>query len=775
MTILAWGSDAELLTADTSLKLHQTDTENRLIWHRSVPNAVKLAQFSLDSSLLATTGYHDRLIKLWRRQAFGADDTRFSFTYLSHPQTVTSLQFRNSLRHERHVDNVLFSICADKKIRIWAVQDPHGVQALQFWAELDVQESIQPRSAVSSASSERYAFFIDSTDFGIATAHVNGRLSAKGKQDDHALEHFLEVGKTSSEICVIIDRAGYMSAWGLDNIGHHEKKATDIFNIAHVDDFRIPFRVHLESEEEVTQFLSFPSANPNYPFVLLVHFFDGRIEWLESRLEHLLDPSPNSKRFRTVSSWTGHDTTVQNLTRSSNGSALLSTTLKDEAILWKPELSIGGSSVMIRANVIQLKRQILKSIVLREGRFVLTLHHGSVFLWSTAAFASTAVRSVKCQFEGDPLCFIQLSSKMINLDSMLYVAIITSKMESIVFSIDFHPVSQDDDSRGVETGQNVQLREFCRASFDELEELSYLAAVDPAGSRADSRDDLLSCSSNGTLMTWTALVDDKDATVSWRTSSVIETKVAQASLTSSTTLGKIALVDASRCSLTIWDQIGTEMEHLASFDKHDEVQHLKWYTTPDQQSILLVGFPHKLILLAQLRYDYLHKGPAWAPIREIQIRELNTHPIGDSAWLSNGDIMVAAGNQLYVFDSYIKSADPAIIDAQIGVHASEKQTIFDLISYLNGILPVFHPQFVGQSILAGKLGQVDRILLRLNKVLKYHLNGDHMSHFLDMPLREIYMTDLVSLVRNEIWTTTHASSRRAKQKKTRVTSCPPMA
>src|SRR5579871_4386768 len=79
---------------------------------------------------------------------------------------------------------------------------------------------------------------------------------------------------------------------------------------------------------------------------------------------------------------------------------------------------------------------------------------------------------------------------------------------------------------------------------------------------------------------------------------------------------------------------------------------------------------------------------------------LTTYRISDSIWLDQGLLAVAAGSQLYLFDKTVINLDlrgSLVFDA----HSYPLDSIFDVCQRVNGPLPVYHPQFLQQAILAG--------------------------------------------------------------------------
>jgi hypothetical protein len=143
-----------------------------------------------------------------------------------------------------------------------------------------------------------------------------------------------------------------------------------------------------------------------------------------------------------------------------------------------------------------------------------------------------------------------------------------------------------------------------------------------------------------------------------------------------------------------------------------------------------------------MRFDYLNKGPAWASIREISIRDLTPHPIGDSTWLGGGDLVIGAGNQLFVYDRRFRIPASLLTTLRLPQRRNTEWDLFEVVTRLNGPLPVFHPQFLGQCILAGKVLLAQRILILLYKALRYD-NADQIDNLLGMELEEFYVENNV--------------------------------
>ncbi|KAI9842429.1 MAG: regulator of (H+)-ATPase in vacuolar membrane [Sclerophora amabilis] len=741
---LSWGTSQDVLVGSSSLDLFTTTEPEALLWSRKLANAAKFAQFSHDATLVASTGHYDRLLKIWRRLSFGSDDVRFDVTYLAHPSTVTGIHWKRPYHREQAIENVLYTLCADNVLRIWAATDPHGLQVLQLWGKVDLQESIKPRlSAAPEDSNKRYAFIIDSHDFSIATERAVQKADG-AKQEHNALDHLIEVAQRGPEVCVVLDEKGGMSAWGLENVGCKARKTTNIFNIVHIDGLESSLALKDEgSMDSYIQFHTFCGGENESAFVILAHHFDGRIHWMETQVDDLFDPSSRRSRLKPRASWSGHSGPIKKISRTASGNAILSRTDANECLLWKHRVTRDGTD-MRRHSTIQVSDHIHRVCVLGEGDFVVFLHHDCISLWDTRTPCSHQIAQCTYHLEAKPLCLILLPETE-KSSKVVHVATIGSEMKGIAWEI--HLPLQISDAN-VPNGEVVStgLKEFCKFDLGMKDNLDFVLPVDPAGSPAVvsgfmdifARDIALSYTTLGVLRSWTAKVDREKSKVDWLLTSTVETGMNSPSLASGSSIRKTALVDSSKTRLTIWDTQGAQLEFDQRFEAQDAIQDLDWTSTPDEQSILAVGFPHRILLLSQLRFDYLDAGPAWASVREIRIRELTPYPIGDSVWLGGGNLVIGAGNQLFVCDKTTELGDLLVSDLRLPSHEQVAKDLFNIVTRLNGPLPVFHPQFLAQCILCGKGQIVQKILINLHKCLKFFSQGDELDSSLGLSLEEFF-------------------------------------
>lgn len=726
---------------------------NKLL-EKALPRAMKVAQFSHDGTLIASTGKHDRLVKIWRRLSSGTGEERFDYAYLSHPTAVTGLHWRKPFHREQIIDKVLYTSCADKKIRIWTSCDHHSIQILQFWSELDMVESIKPRLIPPVAASQnRYALIVDSRIFTAATE----RAVQQALPDDdgnHALDHLITVANKNPEVCIVFDDKGNMSAWGLENVGGKIKKTSDIFCIAHTEGLQLYFPKDPDEDLNNLQFYAFCGEKPGSRFTILAHHFDGRLVWFESGVDLLFDPSPKAQRLTRQSVWTGHSSQIKKVNRSASGRAIISRTTDDETIVWTQRNESDGMPIR-RHSIVRAKDPIKRTWLLQEGDFVAFLHSDSISLWDARNRKAREVGRCEHNLEGEPLCLLLLPETEGNLGSV-HLAAVMSTRKGAVWEVQFPEKlrlgisrrfsslwdpGRRRSSKAIPNGTGkTSISSFCTFDLEGSSDFKFMLPVDPAGSApvisgfldAFARDVALSYTNSGHLTAWTARLDLTEKSIEWLVTSKIETNVENLSLASGTSIRKAALVDNSQTMLSIWNTRSGKLEYEEKFDGQGVIQDLDWSSTPDDQSILAVGFPHKVVVYTQLRYDYLNAGPSWAAIREIQIRDYTAHPIGDSVWLGNGNLAIGAGNQLFVQDALVQVSEALVPGVRMNARKQASVDIFTLVSRLNGPLPVFHPQLLSQCMLAGKLTLVQQIIVNLYKALKFWTEGDSLDSFLEI-------------------------------------------
>lgn len=72
-------------------------------------------------------------------------------------------------------------------------------------------------------------------------------------------------------------------------------------------------------------------------------------------------------------------------------------------------------------------------------------------------------------------------------------------------------------------------------------------------------------------------------------------------------------------SMRVWMRCNTVAELMRCNSNDAIVQDLDWTTTSDLQSVLAVGFPHRIELVCEQRMSYAEGTPGWATFVTIDM------------------------------------------------------------------------------------------------------------------------------------------------------------
>jgi hypothetical protein len=735
------------------------------IWSKHVPSAVYIGSLSYDSAHIASVCRNDSIVQLWRRLAFGSEETHFDLSCLRHPGPVTDIHWRKPFHVGQTIDNVLYTFCADQSIRVWTVSESQGLHFVQPCGRIDTTKSIREVSlkpARSSARAGRWVGLVDARDLSSAVEKAVQLQGVADSPEDRSIDRLIAVATKNCELCLVLNGDGVMSAWAIDTSCSkaHNQTRTDLLKVAEVKskDFEFPELWPSESREaQHVQFRSYCDRSSGQ-LTMLFQFLDGKVAVYSANVVDLFSPNTKRSRLQLCAVWTGHSAPVVKMVRNYSGSAVVSRTADGESLLWKHDASAPVAQHLNRQCVIPISGHIHRICVLRKGRFVVFLRHNAITLWDCRGPTATMLDEQEYSIPGKPLCLLILPRHKASENLVAHIATVTSHQDGMVWEVTLPRYSRADQSRNA-SGSPPQLmstkpasshlgsiREFCKFKLDDAEGLAYVLPVDPAGSTpvvagfldVFARDVAISYTTSGRVDFWTARVDTEKRSVGWLSTSSTQTGVVEPALVSGSTLKKAALVDKSRSHFTIWDIGGCRLEYSQDFEVENTIQDLDWTSTPDSQSILAVGYQSRVVLLCQMRFDYLNKGPAWAPFREISISGFTAHPIGDSTWLGDGHLVVGAGNQILTFDRRFDMSSSLITKLKLPQGQAGTWDMFETVQRLNGPLPVFHPQFLSQCILSGKTHVVQRILTSLNTALKHAGAEDPLDNYLGMDLGEFY-------------------------------------
>ncbi|ODV97069.1 hypothetical protein PACTADRAFT_48833 [Pachysolen tannophilus NRRL Y-2460] len=585
----------------------------------------------------------------------------------------------------------------------------------------------------------------------------------------------------SIELCFVIDKAGSVLLYAIENLSINPPKLAKIIKLNkenNINDLSLGpncFPKHakyLSFQDFVisSHYNSVTEETDNY-INLIVHDLEkGSIRHIEFTLNEIFDSmftvndtSDNNSAFSdsTVNSFlsnshrngngyylsrnqnnyktehnrdfigtlqhkfTGHNKSIKRLIRSNDGSSLLSLTRFSESFLWCP-IKLGNTkrskhhsskhkshhlqcndaisgNTLSRKSVIKTSAPILDAIILNKN--------------------AEKVASLVTNINYKPLSFILLPEVSNNTKNIYHVVSIYSKKEIKSWEIEIG------DSHKATAIRNFEIDSLP----SEQEDILRISPIDPVGwnNTIDYEDsnlykyDIKSSIQRPVL----SIIDNKGNLriysmnivggnrIEWILKSLTRTNIKNCKFFRGSTLNKIAVVDESSKKLFIWDSMTKLLEYEEEFDAI--IQDLDWTcTNTDFRSILAVGFQSRVLLYTQLRYDYTNESPSYGPIRSIDVSEATSHNIGDSIWLEDGTLVIGSGNQFFVIDKSIDVSKDFLSQRAIGSKQIISDDIFSLCSVLNGPLPIFHPQFLIQSLFLEKHEIVKKILVLLNEKLR---------------------------------------------------------
>lgn len=714
LSTLSWGLPEEVLVSGSSLTLFSTSIPVKELWCQPLANDAKHAIFSHDASLIASTGRYDRLVKIWRRLFFGGESDRFDVSYLAHPAAVTHVQWRGRPATDHPEHSILYTVCADNKLRVWAGTDPHGLQALQLWAELDLEHCLGPQAPLSKHG-RRHVMFVDSWDFPCLVDATS--QAAKGTTYDEQIQENLKVvASKRAEVCLVLDHHGTMSAWGLARVGCKARQDEDVFNIANVTGLDLGFASDAHPQEDFLRLQCFADSTEDGTLCVLAHSFDGAIRYHGYNVQKLLDPASGVKRNHTQAMWTGHTRPIDSLGVSVR-SLMFVSVADNEVMEWlvKPE---SGDFEICRRSLVTTDRLIRKALPLVEDGAIILLDSTELSLWTTSNGSARRVSSI---VHGIP-----------DTNNIIVMSFIWGDPdEEVVCLLDSTLMGS---SWGIATAtKSIKNLQGFRVGDYSLQTL--VAAVDVPRSIQDGNmatRNLIVADGEGRLVLWSLAVGDHGRKVECLELAAVDTSMVEPSAVACTPQAKAAMVDSSRTGLAIWDVADALLEHSHQFASHEAIHEINWLVTESSLATLIVVLRQKIIVYSQMRFDLLGDEVSWQIIHEIDIAPLTNLPIVGTTWLGSNVLAVATGQPMFLYDLQTalrptKTIKPDTLNGSPGVSDALPSTKLDSTE-----LPIFHPQNITQYILAGRTTSVHNILCKLNDVLRYFTNGDSLSPFLDL-------------------------------------------
>ncbi|GAB7366144.1 hypothetical protein MBLNU230_g7706t1 [Neophaeotheca triangularis] len=762
---LSWGNGGEVLVAGSealelfstlpasrhssptsSLKeqLRAQEVEERApLWRKSVASPVQFARFSPSASLIATSGKHDRLVKIWRRLSY--EEGLFDYAYLSHPANVTHLEWRPLDEHAeerrgsgvsgRHDDDpeVLFTIASDGVLRIWRTGGMHDHDIMLLHTTVDLVAAIPHSPTLTTSFTHnsnkdlkarapkppRYAFVLPAADFSKAVTSAIGLQPPSALS--HSLEHLKETSSRFPDVVVTLDNQGRMSAWGLQSIGHKRRPETpgsrDAFHIAHCEDLEMRF--------PLSQNARFEAWFEGGSLCVLAHGFEGFVGWWKGGIEKFFSPSaPGPERLRCVASWSGMGGGVVGLRSLGERGLVLSWTAGGEVAVWSPE-PLGGA--LIRQCTFKVGAVPQDAIFLHAHDAVLVLTADELCLWNLrgrklAGFKRDGGLASPARL---------LPPANYGQADQCYGAVLAASSTSSEYLLD---LSADKANTQLAPG-----KEFTLPRIEDHGEVLFLGLVTSTSSKQyyvlvfedgflarveDRRIHINEKSPNGPEITARGFAKAKFPT------DVAGAKVFAANAHFA------ALVSEDRKQLSIVELGEGYVEYRLSTS--EQIQHLSFFTSQNGHSLVAVGYRQHVDVLAQSRYEPDVGQASWLRVTTVSIQELGAS-IGALSWTADGKVIVAAGNGMLVANDVIERKGLAEEVTQAGdIPEQERFKVHDLMGRLAGPVPVWHPRLLSYLVLHhGETGSAGCVLRHLLAKLKFWSEGDELPPLLDMEIEEI--------------------------------------
>lgn len=603
---LQWGTN-ELLIGSESVSLWFSGEERGLteLWSQDLPNTIAHAKLSPNGNMLSSVGVCDRFLKVWRRIASGLSDTRFELLYLRHPRTVTSLHWRQKGKTP-HCDNVLYTMSLDGILRIWTNGSSHDIAFMTLWTVVDVRVMHLDPLGESVVS-------ISQTNIFIAEGIKSSTTEAPG---DQLVDTKLPADSSiSPDYCVAVYSSCEVSVWQVNDIGSPTRRENNIVKIMQnqvLEGGCFPF-----ADESET--LVYVASNNWLDLILIHNNFAGSVIMSKMALKGMEAPKAAARvTIRELARWSGHTSaSIKSLSRTADGKFMLSSAMNSEHILWEMQHP-GYSSVLLAQSVIYSEDRFDHLVIVSDGEAVVSASSSCVVLWDCKEKHARKICQEELASNKVILCLVPLP-EIRETQSPFTVAAICA--DGTGYGI-IGKCSQ------IEPNESF-LELLCDFILPTDDELLLVVPIDPVGWRATlsrsldifGRDVVLTIGNRGQIRLWTTRVSIESKKMEWLQSAAFHTGTTEIKLAKANSLKKVAIVYERNNELSIWDARSGQIE-LQTLSMEDAVNDLDWTCTPDDQSILAVGFKFGVTLLAQVRFDYLSLSPTWTSIQEISMSRL---------------------------------------------------------------------------------------------------------------------------------------------------------
>ena len=721
---LSWGPSHELLIGGLYLTIFSVNNSIEEPWKsRKLANGAKFARFSHDASLIASTGWRDRLVKIWRRLFTGEHNQKFDTAYLKHPATVTDIRWRGRpAEEEAHLEPVLYTCCADNHLRVWTALDPHCLQILQLWTEINLTDSLQLHMPLSPTGIEvRYVTVLDRFDFA-KSVDMAVSNNPSGESESLAQENLRTIAAEDPEICIIFDKAGNMSAWSLEHVGAKSQQNNTVLNIAHTEGLDFKFG---RTPDNAT-FSSFLGSTGTVE--ILINSFDGRLQWLSGGTDKCLEPTPAADCLRLRAELTGHSDNISLVASNLEGNIFLSHSSNLETIIWSLE-GAAGSGRLVRSGFVPLKQAASRAWLIRRGEYAIILHDGFCSLWDVHLQEATKI----CQYgflldESRISCIEAIETAK---DTVLLAAVYSDLSGP---QVEFKPLCGRMNVLGMTwttpLTQVSIIKDQQAISTLPAHKVSRIPSQSPMTSGQKESLSILACSEDGSLASWTAQWNQSSAKVTWKFCRTIESWCFEPALVVASPRKCVAIVNKGRTEVSVWNLSNGELEFDKRMPSHESVQDVHWLQLSSADYALIIVLRHQVAIYISTAFQPENEeGPSsWILARRKSISELTNIPIAHVAWTAAKDAVIAAGHQIFVLETSQDFSRQVLWLRNQHQANGNIRDLPGLARCMNCAVPDYHPTMICHTLLAGYFDRVLELFSALESRLKFLSEVDDLAN-----------------------------------------------
>lgn len=660
-----------------------------ILWSIIQSSPVFIAKISQDSSLIASCGKYDKLLKIWDRISFG-ESSLFDLTYLLHPSSITNLRWKrhdyNNLPKNDEYTNTLYSLGRDSVLRIWSSYNYEKKHIIQHWGSLDLYEETCKRKG------RRFVSIVDDYLVTHALRTALGKLYS---------QELIEIQKRQPDLAIVADENANISVFAIENLSQNPPK---LINITKLKSLKFYPKAFVSNP----QYINFAETimDPNGNLSVVIHDLNGVIRHTIINLSFLVDNGTEKDVGMLAHKLTGHKKSIREIVRTIDGEAMLTKSRFNENAIWIPQ-PLRDSVTLAKKSIVETPAPILKAAILEKGNLLISFCGSALVLWDTSVKIAQQLDSIETHTDEEPLCFTSIPLKKHDHSKHFVAAIYKHESKAWIIK-----------------GTKLAETKIHNLPLDG-EKVHIIAPIDPVGSTYENDRPVLSTiTKDGLLQCYSTEIENDE--IKWIERDSLDSGIANASYIRGSSIAKFAIVDETRKKFTIWDLKRNVLEYEEIVES--EIQDIDWTSTENKQSILAIGFEDFSLLYTQLRYDYTNKNPPFQVIRKIDIKNYTTHKIGDSIWLKDGTLVIGTGNQIFVADKKLDLTNDKFTKKSLGSRNIVSNDIMSLCSVLNGPLPLFHPQILIQALFNEKIEIVKEILLRLFlKIREFEIDDKPMN------------------------------------------------